>query len=143
MIPARVLSLLAVLVLPAAAGPLDLDTLLKAVARSRRFRNRTPLLATDLADALNAMGAAPGPDGRWTAPPGVVAPDRYRVIVDAATGHDLTRANMIDVLITAGYSRSSAIGRMSSSHPLFHRVGPDMYRVISSPRPVANRRAHR
>ena len=71
----------------------------------------------------------------------MVAPDRYRVIVDAAAGRDLTRADMIDVLVTAGYSRSSAIGRMSSSHPLFHRVGPDLYRVISSPLPVASRRA--
>ena len=68
----------------------------------------------------------------------MVAPDRYRVIVDAAAGRDLTRADMIDVLITAGYSRSSAIGRMSSSHPLFHRVGPDLYRVISSPLPVTS-----
>ena len=120
----------------AAAGPLDLDTLLQALVRSRRFRDRTPLLATDLAASLTTMGASTGPDSRWTAPPGVVAPDRYRVIVDAADGRDLTRADMIDVLITAGYSHSSAIGRMSSSHPLFHRVGPDLYRIISSPLPV-------
>jgi hypothetical protein len=59
------------------------------------------------------------------------------VIIDAAAGRDLTRADMIDVLITAGYSRSSAIGRMSSSHPLFQRVGPDRYRVISSPPAMA------
>jgi hypothetical protein len=73
----------------------------------------------------------------------MVAPDRYRVIIDAAGGRDLTRADMIEVLITAGYRRSSAIGRMSSSHPLFHRVGPDLYRVISPPPPVASRSAPR
>jgi len=37
---------------------------------------------------------------------------------------------MIDILLTAGYSRSSAEGRMSSSHPLFERTGPDRYRLI-------------
>ena len=68
------------------------------------------------------MGAVVGPDARWTAPPGVVPPDRYQVIMDAAASRDLTRAGMIDVLITAGYSGSSAAGRMSSSHPLFHRT---------------------
>jgi hypothetical protein len=114
----------------AAAGPLDLDTLLNAVERSRRFRDRTPVLATDLAAALTAMGAVLGSDGRWSAPPGVAPPDRHRMIVDAATGRDLTRTDMIDVLIAAGYSRSSAAGRMSSSHPLFHRVGTNQYRVI-------------
>ena len=74
------------------------------------------------------MGAEAGSDGRWSSPPGITAPDRYRVIVDEATGRDLTRADMIDVLISAGYSRSSAIGRMSSSHPLSHRVGRDRRR---------------
>jgi hypothetical protein len=116
----------------AAVGPLDLDTLLTAVERSRRFRDRTPFTAPDLAAALTAMGAVMGPDGYWAAPAGVPAPDRYRAIVDAAAGRDLTRADMIDVLISAGYSRSSATGRMSSSHPLFHQVGPDRYRVITS-----------
>ena len=115
----------------AAAGPLDLDTLLMAVDRSRRFRDRTPLLATDLATALTTMGATTGPDGDWAAPPGITAPDRYRVIIDAAADRDLTHAGMIDVLITAGYSRNSATGRIGSSHPLFHRVGPDRYRVIN------------
>jgi hypothetical protein len=37
---------------------------------------------------------------------------------------------MILVLIAAGYSRTSAGGRMSCSHPLFTRVGPDRYRII-------------
>jgi hypothetical protein len=78
------------------------------------------------------MGAVMGPDGSWAAPAGVPVPDRYRAIVDAAGGRDLTRADMIQVLINAGYTRSSATGRMSSSHPLFHRVGPDRYRVITT-----------
>jgi hypothetical protein len=46
----------------------------------------------------------------------VIAPDRYRVIVGLAAGRDLTRAEMITILITAGYRESSATGRMSSSH---------------------------
>ena len=50
------------------------------------------MLATDLADTVTTMGAATGSDGRWTAPRGVVAPDRYRVILDAATGRDVTIA---------------------------------------------------
>ena len=34
------------------------------------------------------------------------------------------------MLTAAGYSRTSAEGRMSSSHPLFTRTGPDRYRII-------------
>ena len=119
----------------AAVGPLEDDTLLAAVTRSRRFRHRTPLTATSLAAALSALGAVRGPDGRWSAPPGLITPDRYQVIVTGAAGRELTRTQMIEVLITAGYSRSSATGRMSSSHPLFTRVAPDRYRVISRSRP--------
>ena len=37
---------------------------------------------------------------------------------------------MIDILTRAGYSPASAGGRMSSSHPLFTRTGPDRYRLI-------------
>ena len=47
------------------------------------------------------------------------------MIVERAAGRDLTRAGMIEILISAGYTRSSATGRMSSSHPLFERVGPE------------------
>ncbi len=39
---------------------------------------------------------------------------------------------MIDVLTGAGYSPASAGGRMSSSHPLFTRAGPDRYLLIGS-----------
>jgi hypothetical protein len=52
------------------------------------------------------------------------------VIVTLAAGRDLTRAEMIDILLAAGYRESSAVGRMSSSHPLFRRIGPDRYRLV-------------
>ena len=39
---------------------------------------------------------------------------------------------MIEILISAGYTRSSATGRMSSSHPLFERIGPNRYRLIET-----------
>jgi hypothetical protein len=38
---------------------------------------------------------------------------------------------MIHILRTAGYTNSSAAGRMSSSHPLFQRTSPDRYRVVT------------
>ena len=41
---------------------------------------------------------------------------------------------MIDILTGAGYSATSAGGRMSSSHPLFTRTGPDRYRLVGQPR---------
>ena len=64
-------------------------------------------------------------------PPAQSAPtQRYRTIVDLATGQDLTRQEMIRILRAAGYSSSSAAGRMSSSHPLFHHTGPNRYRLI-------------
>ena len=37
---------------------------------------------------------------------------------------------MIGILLAAGYRESSATGRMSSSHPLFRRTGPDRYRLV-------------
>jgi hypothetical protein len=37
---------------------------------------------------------------------------------------------MIDILLAAGYRESSAVGRMSTSHPLFRRIGPDRYRLV-------------
>ena len=120
----------------AAVGPLPLDTLFAAVARSRRFRTRTSLSATGLAAGLTGVGATASPDGSWHPPPGTAVPARYRVIVDTADRRDLTRQEMILVLIAAGYSRTSAGGRMSSSHPLFTRTGPDRYQVIGSAIPA-------
>lgn len=116
--------------LVAAVGPLDLDTVRSAVARSRRFRGAAPVSADDLAAALIVIGASHDADGRWRPPPETSVPDRYRAVVESAGGRDLTRQQMITILVAAGYSSSSAAGRMSSSHPLFHRTGPDRYRLI-------------
>jgi len=120
----------------ATVGPLDLDTVFAAIARCRRFRVRDPLTARDLVAALDTLGATRGNDLLWHAPSGAEVPARYRSIVEAAAGIDLTRQQMIDVLIAAGYTPSSATGRMSSSHPLFERTQHDRYRIIGS---VANK----
>ena len=101
----------------AAVGPLDLDTLHTAIIRSRRFRTREPLSHNDLAAALSAIGGSQQ-NGHWRHPHGMTALARYAHIV-AAAGRDLTRQQMIDILIAAGYSRASATGRMSTSHPRF------------------------
>lgn len=103
-----------------------------AVTRSRRFRDRTPLQQRIWRVPWRRLGQPTRlTDGQ--APPGVDVPDRYRAIVTSATGRVLTREQMIDVLTGAGYSESSANERMTSSHPLFQRVGRDRYRVIESP----------
>jgi hypothetical protein len=114
----------------ATIGPLDLDSMFAAIGRCRRFRIRDPLTPRDLVAALDMLGASRGTDLLWHAPSGTPVPDRYRSIVDAAAGVDLTRQQMIDVLIAAGYTPSSATGRMSSSHPLFERIDADRYRII-------------
>jgi hypothetical protein len=119
----------------AAVGPLDMPTITATIARTRRLRARNPLSDSDLAVALAKAGCSVGQDGRWHPPGGVVAPDRYRVIATLAAGRDLTRAEMIDLLIAAGYRESSATGRMSSSHPLFRRTGPDRYRLVGDGHP--------
>jgi len=120
----------------AAVGPLPLDTLLAAVTRSRRFRTRSPLTAPGLGAGLTAVGATTDPaDGLWRAPPGTTVPGRYRAVVDTAGGRDLTRQEMIAVLTAAGYSRTSADGRLSSSHPLFTRTGPGRYTLIGTHAP--------
>ena len=85
---------------------------------------------SELAAALTAVGRTLDRDGRWRPPAGVVPPDRYSVIAALATGRDLTRAEMIDILLAAGYRESSATGRLSSCHPLFRRTGPDRYRLV-------------
>ena len=114
----------------AAVGPLDTETLLEAIVRSRRFRDRRSFSAGDLEAALQHSGAALTADGRWSVTAENDGPDRYREIVTIAAGRDLTRADMLQVLINAGYNRASAIGRMSSSHPLFVRIDRNRYRVI-------------
>ena len=119
----------------ATTGPLDLPALAATIARTRRFRVRNPLSDGDLALALTAVGCTLGPRGRWQPPAEAVAPDRYRTIVTLAAGRELTRAEMIDILRSAGYRESSATGRMSSSHPLFRRTGPDRYRLVGGAQP--------
>ena len=114
----------------AAAGPLPADVLVAAVARSRRFR-RDPPEPDALTAALTALRLAnSNPEGTWRATAAVRAPARYRAIAASAAGRDLTRQHMIDILTAAGYSAASAGGRMSSSHPLFTRTGPDRYRLV-------------
>ena len=121
----------------AAVGPVELPVLAGAVARSRRFRARKPLSDIDFTAALTRLGCTVDPADRWHPPAGRWVPsDRYRVIVTLAAGRDLTRRQMIDILITAGYQPSSAVGRMSTSHPLFHRTGPDRYRLLGDLAPV-------
>ena len=102
-----------------------MDVLVAAVARSRRFR-RDPPDPDALTAALTALRLANSdPDGALRATAAVRAPARYRAIAGAAAGRDLTRQDMIGILTRAGYSAASAGGRMSSSHPLFTRTGPD------------------
>jgi hypothetical protein len=118
----------------AATGPLPLPVLVAAVARSRRFR-RDPPDPQALTGALTALRiATPDPDGTWHPTTGARAPARYLAVTAAAAGKDdLTRHDMIAILTGAGYSPASAGGRMSSSHPLFTRTGPDQYRYIGQP----------
>ena len=113
-----------------AVGPLPLPAIAAALARSRRFRERNPLSDNELTDALRGVGCAVDDAGLWHAPAGSVPSDLDRFIVTRAAGQELTRSQMIKILIDAGYSRSSAEGRMSSSHPLFQRTGPDLYGLI-------------
>ena len=117
----------------AATGPLDMPTLLNALTRARRWKGPSNLTAELLADALMAVAATQDANGRWHAPPGFPAPDRYRVIIAAGAGRDLTRQEVIDILTAAGYTASSADGLMSSTHPLFVHVGRNRYRVLTSP----------
>ena len=119
----------------AATGPLDLPALAAVVARTRRFRARNPLSDVELAAALTTVGCTPDRDGRWRPPAGVGAPDRYRLIALLATGRDLTHAEIIDILLAAGYRESSATGRLSSCHPLFRRTGPDQYPLVGDTQP--------
>lgn len=116
----------------AATGPLTLPVLAASVTRSHRFRTRNTLSDSQFAAALTAVGCTPR-DGRWCPPAGVVPSERYRAIVALATSRELTRQQMIDILLAVGYTSSSAAGRMSSSHPLFQHTGHDRYRLITDP----------
>jgi hypothetical protein len=67
--------------------------------------------------------------GRWQAPGDVYAPDRYRALVAIAAGRDLTRREMIDALVNAGYAPTSEGTQKISTHPLVRHIGPDRYRI--------------
>ena len=101
-----------------------------AIERSRRFQSAQPLTAHRLTAALTAIGATHDEQGRWHAPDDVTAPDRYRSLVAHAAGRDLTRSQMIDALIAAGYAPTSAGARKISNHPLIRHTGPNRYRFV-------------
>ena len=116
----------------AAVGPLDMATLLGALARSRRWKDRNNPATRALAAALTAVGANQDTTRRWQAPTESPVPDRYRAIVTAGADRDLTRRDMIDILTAAGYAPNSAAGLLSAVHPLFTHTGRDRYRVLGT-----------
>jgi len=120
----------------ATLGPLPLPSLLDAVQRSRRFRARAPITTDELAGGLLAVHATLA-DGLWHAPAGATAPDRYRLVADALGDRDVSRSQLIEVLVGAGYTRSSAAGRTVTTHPLITHVGPARYRLIEHTGPEA------
>lgn len=134
-VPSATASGRAALRILAAAGPLTITTLTGALDRGRRFRHRRPRSVAALEAALAAAGAVRDAGGRWHAPAGTTAAERYQVIVAAGAGRELNRREMIDILIAAGYEETSATGRMSTSHPLFQHLGPNRYRVVSDTDP--------
>ena len=84
----------------AAAGPLRMTTLVSAIERSRRFRDRA--IGTDyLAQQLAEFGVASlGPDDLWVAVPSFFAPERYRKIVELSAGREFAASD--DCRPTAG-----------------------------------------
>ena len=113
----------------ATLGPLPLPSLLGAVHRSRRFRARTPITGDQLADGLLAAHATLA-DGLWHAPAGAIAPDRYRLVASTLGDRDVSRSELIEALVAANYTRSSAVGRTITTHPLITHIGPARYRLI-------------
>jgi len=60
----------------------------------------------------------------------VASPDRYQLIATGCAGRALTRHELIEVLVQAGYTPTSASGRISQTHPLITHIGPNLYRLI-------------
>jgi hypothetical protein len=87
------------------------------------------MTADQLADGLLAVHATPA-DGLWHAPTGATAPDRFRLVADALGERDVSRSELIEALVGAGYTCSSAAGRTITTHPLITHVGPARYRLI-------------
>lgn len=118
----------------ATVGPLPSHALRHAIARVRRFRPLPPITTQQLAAALVDVGATCDDQGRWHAPADARNPDRYRALVAVAGGRDLTRAEMVEALVTAGYAPTSARGRKITTHPLIQHVGANRYRVLGGPK---------
>lgn len=111
-------------------GPLPPHILHHAIARARRFRPLPPITNEQLAAALTDVGATYDDQGQWHAPADGRAPDRYQALVAVVGGRDLTRAEMVDALVTAGYALMSAHGRKINTHPLIQHCGANRYRVL-------------
>ena len=89
----------------AATGPLDMSTLLGALARSRRWKGGNRNLNADtLGVALSPVRAITDTSGYWRAAGGSPPRERYRSIVDAGGGRDLSRRDMVDILAAAEYT---------------------------------------
>ena len=114
----------------AAVGPLPLSVLRTAIERSRRYRSLPPVTTRRLTTALTALGATHDDQGHWHAPDDVTAPGRYRALIVNAAGRDLTRSEMIDALLAAGYAPTSAGARKIANHPLIRHTGPNRYRIV-------------
>lgn len=114
----------------ATVGPLPQHTLHYAIARARRFRSLPTITTRQLTAALVEVGATRDDRGRWRAPAGREAPDRYRALSAVAAGRHLTRTEMVDALVTAGYAPTSAHARKINNHPLIQHCGPNRYRVL-------------
>jgi len=52
------------------------------------------------------------------------------VAIAVAAGRDLTRSEMIDALVAAGYAPTSARVRKIRNHPLIRHTGPNRYRIV-------------
>jgi len=85
--------------------------------------------ADELAAGLLAVHATLA-DGLWHEPAGAIAPARYRLVATALGDRDVSRGELIEALVGAGYTRSSAAGRTITTHPLITHVGPARYRLI-------------
>ena len=115
----------------ATVGPLPLDELHPAIVRARRFKSHSPITAQRLAIALSVAGVTRDEQGRWQAPTDATPPDRYQALAAIAAGCDLTRSEMVQALLAAGYAPMSASIRKIDDHPLIRRTGPDQYQLLS------------
>lgn len=122
----------------AAVGPLPSHVLRHAISRVRRFRSLPPITTGQLAAALVDVGVTCNDHGRWRAPADCEAPDRYRSLVTVAAGRDLTRAEMVEALVAAGYAPTSARARKISTHPLVQHCGSNRYRILGDGHGVAD-----